>query len=66
VTHFGGRRIGNSSDLRYAVGLVRPDTVAQLTYIRDGLTSEIDVIIREKGYFKTVEADSAFERLPMN
>lgn len=66
VTHFGGRRIGNSSDLRYAVGLVRPNTVSQITYIRDGLTSEIDVIIREKGNLKTAEMDDSFERLPTN
>ncbi|MEP3654251.1 MAG: trypsin-like peptidase domain-containing protein [Litorimonas sp.] len=57
VTWFGGREIGNSSDLRYAVGLVRPDTVARLTYIRDGSTSEVDVIVRELGYFRTANVN---------
>jgi len=50
ITHFRGREIKNSSDLRYAVGLLRPNTLTQLTYIRDGSASEIEVIIRENGY----------------
>lgn len=66
VTRFGGRDIGNSSDLRYAVGLVRPDTVSQLTYIRDGVTSQVDVIIREKGYLKTADANVTIETVSIN
>lgn len=66
VTGFDGRQIGNSSDLRYAVGLVRPDTVSRLTYIRDGVTSEVDVVIREKGYLKTVQADLGTSLDPIN
>ncbi len=53
VTWFDGREIGNSSDLRYAVGLVRPDTATRMTYIRGGQTSEVDVTVRKLGYFKT-------------
>ena len=50
ITHFRGREIKNSSDLRYAVGLLRPNTLAKLTYIRSGKPSQIEVIIREDGY----------------
>ena len=50
VTHFRGRDIKNSSDLRYAVGLLRPNTLAKLTYIRGGESVQTDVIIREDGY----------------
>ena len=57
VTEFAGRVIGNSSDLRYAVGLVRPDTIAQVTYIRSGVTYEVEVIIRPKGYAKSANVD---------
>ena len=66
VTWFDGRQIGNSSDLRYAVGLVRPDTVSQITYIRGGVTSEVDVVIREKGYLKTAEAEFTIENASIN
>ena len=66
VTWFGGREIGNSSDLRYAVGLVRPDTVSQLTYIRGGETTDIDVIIREKGYARTANVEVALDVDPIN
>ena len=52
ITHFRGREIRNSSDLRYAVGLLRPDTLAKLTYIREGVSSEIDVIIRAEDYVR--------------
>lgn len=50
VTEFAGRKIRNSSDLRYAVGLVRPDTIARVTYIRSGNIYDVEVIIRPKGY----------------
>ncbi len=63
VTWFGGREIGNSSDLRYAVGLVRPNSAAKLTYFRDGITSEMDIIVREKGYLSTASIDVAEENL---
>lgn len=70
VTRFGEREIGNSSDLRYAVGLLRPDTVAKLTYFRDGATSEIDIIVREKGYVRTanieVSPEITSELTPIN
>ncbi len=52
ITHFRGREIRNSSDLRYAVGLLRPDTLAKLTYIREGVSSEIDVITRAEDYVR--------------
>ena len=55
VTHFGERVIGNSSDLRYAVGLVRPNTGVPATYIRDGETSETIVVVRAKDYLKSAE-----------
>ena len=57
VTRLGGRTIGNSSDLRYAIGLVRPNTVSQLTYIRGGAATEVDVIIRKDGYTRTTHID---------
>jgi len=66
VTWFDGRQIGNSSDLRYAVGLVRPNTLSQLTYIRGGVTTEVDVIIREKGYLKTADAEFTIENVSIN
>lgn len=36
ITHFAGRKIKDSSDLRYAVGLVRPGESSDLQYIRGG------------------------------
>jgi S1-C subfamily serine protease len=57
VTWFGGREIGNSSDLRYAVGLMRPDSESQMTYFRDGVSHEVDIIVREKGYVRTVNVE---------
>ncbi|WP_427452905.1 S1C family serine protease [Litorimonas sp. WD9-15] len=54
VTEFAGRPIGNSSDLRYAVGLVRPNTVADVSYIRGGLQFSDRVTIQSKGIAKTV------------
>ncbi len=66
VTEFAGREIGNSSDLRYAVGLVRPDTVSRLTYIRGGAVSEIDVIIRAKDYVQTAEIQNILEPASIN
>ena len=57
ITRFRGRDIGNSSDLRYAVGLLRPNTLSQLTYIRGGESSEIDVIIRKSGYVRAENID---------
>jgi len=66
VTQFGGREIGNSSDLRYAVGLVRPDTVSKLTYYRDGRASEVDIIVREPGYLRTARAEASAEVVPHN
>ena len=56
VTRLGGRDIRNSSDLRYAIGLVRPNTVSQITYIRGDWTTEVDVIIREDGYRRTANS----------
>lgn len=61
VTRLGGREIGNSSDLRYAIGLVRPNTVSQVTYIRGGIVTEVDVIIRNKGFTRTANFDVATE-----
>jgi S1-C subfamily serine protease len=58
VTHFGERVIGNSSDLRYAVGLVRPNTGVFVTYIRDGKSSESVVIVRGQDYIKTADFNS--------
>lgn len=66
VTRFGGREIANSSDLRYAVGLVRPNTETSLTYFRDGVTTEVDVIIREKGYTRTANIGAASDFTPQN
>lgn len=54
VTKFAGRTIGNSSDLRYAVGLVRPNTIADVTYIRDGISLTDRVTIQPKGIARTV------------
>ncbi len=59
VTDFGERTIGNSSDLRYAVGLVRPNTGVFVTYIRDGVVSESVVIIRRKDYVKAAAFETA-------
>lgn len=53
VTEFAGRKIRNSSDLRYSVGLVRPETIARVTYIRSGNIYDVEVIIRPKGYAKS-------------
>ena len=61
VTWFGGREIGNSSDLRYAVGLIRPDTVSKVTYYRDGVSNQVDIIVREKGYVRSVNVEVTSE-----
>ena len=61
VTWFGGREIGNSSDLRYAVGLVRPDTASKVTYYRDGVSNQVDIIVREKGYVRSVNVEVSSE-----
>lgn len=55
VTHFGERVIGNSSDLRYAVGLVRPNTGVLTTYIRDGVSAESVVVVRTKDYMASAD-----------
>lgn len=54
VTHFGGRKIEKSSDLRYAVGLVRPNTIADIRYVRDGAVINDQVTIQGKGLSQTV------------
>jgi len=66
VTHFGGRVIGNSSDLRYAVGLVRPDTVTALTYIRARAIVETQVTVRPKGYAQTISFEAVRDTAPIN
>jgi serine protease DegQ len=48
VTVFAGREIRNSSDLRYAVGLVRPGTSAEMLYYRDGVLQAGNVVIQAK------------------
>ena len=57
VMRFGDREIGNSSDLRYAVGLVRPGTVSQVRYWRGGQIFDVDVTVREEGYQQTVSVE---------
>ena len=66
VTRFAGREIGNSSDLRYAVGLVRPNTEATLTYFRDGVSSEMNIIVREKGFLRTANVEATQNVTPEN
>jgi len=46
VTQFGDRDINNSSDLRYAVGRVRPNSMSRIRYWRDGQYYDADVVIQ--------------------
>ena len=66
VTQFGGREIGNSSDLRYAVGLVHPDTVTSLRYYREGLSYDIEVVIRPNAFERTVSVEASLNAVPIN
>jgi len=66
VTRFGGRRIGNSSDLRYAVGLVRPDTLSEITYIRNGERVDSQVVVRRKGYARTANLETVSDAVVIN
>lgn len=63
VTYFGEREIGNSSDLRYAVGLVRPNTGTFVTYVRDGTVTESVVIVRSPDYAKTANVGTVFSNV---
>ena len=53
VTHFGPRDIYNSSDLRYAVGLMRPHSAARMRYWREGQHYEVDVVVQPKSVEKS-------------
>lgn len=66
VTSFAGRRIGNSSDLRYAVGLMRPGTVALISYLRSGDQYEVEIVVRPKGYAEISTVNAVLEPVPMN
>lgn len=50
ITHFAGRKIKDSSDLRYAVGLVRPGESSDLQYIRGGEAFIQKIKIQEKPF----------------
>ena len=57
VTRFDSREIGNSSDLRYAVGLVRPNTISRITYWRGGQFYDADVVIKPAEIEKAASLD---------
>ncbi len=57
ITYFGERSIGSPSELRYAIGLVRPDTGVLVTYIRDGVLSNGVVVVRPEGYSVDVPSE---------
>lgn len=47
ILQFNAATIENRSDLRNAIGLVRPGTTARLDYYRDGKRQQIEVTIKE-------------------
>ncbi|WP_147405821.1 S1C family serine protease [Litorimonas taeanensis] len=46
ITHFAGRPIRDSSDLRYAVGLVPPGEETNIRYIREGKSSDQTLTVK--------------------
>lgn len=54
ITHFAGRTIKDSSDLRYAVGLVRPGTSSDVQFLRAGEPYIQNITIGHKAFSRPV------------
>jgi S1-C subfamily serine protease len=54
ITHFAGRTIKDSSDLRYAVGLVRPGTSSDVQFLRAGEPYIQNITIGHKTFSRPV------------
>jgi len=57
ITNFAGRTIKDSSDLRYAVGLVRPGTSSDVQFLRAGEPFIQSIRIQHKTFSRPVSYD---------
>jgi serine protease DegQ len=61
IIRFNGEDLEDSSDLRNAVGLLTPDTTADVTYLRDGQRRStritVKAVAKKEGKTRTVNAD---------
>lgn len=57
ITEFAGRKIKDSSDLRYAVGLIKPGLSTDVKYIRGGQSNTGRLTVQAKTFSKPVTYD---------